>query len=83
MHSLQIKQKTRPDRTKMLLSKIIHGFKSSTTRIIKKNNIYFAWQRSFYDRIIRNNTELFKTRNYTKNNPMQWEFDRNNQNKKL
>jgi putative transposase len=74
------------DRTKMLLSKAIHGFKSSVTRNILypgKERIYafptkFAWQRSFYDRVIRNETELNKIREYIFKNPANWERDRNN-----
>ncbi|MDO8529299.1 MAG: hypothetical protein Q7S18_01380 [bacterium] len=51
------------NRTKMSLSKIIHGFKSSATREInKKNDTYFQWQRSFYDHIVRNDISLNKIR---------------------
>ncbi|MBD3359838.1 MAG: transposase, partial [Candidatus Buchananbacteria bacterium] len=43
----------------MLLSKIIHQFKSSVTREInKRNDFHFAWQRSFHDRVIRNEKEF-------------------------
>ncbi len=65
------------DRTKMKLSKIIHGFKSSVTRIIhrKSDNINFVWHRSFYDHIIRNDKSLNNIREYIKNNPLKWEFD--------
>lgn len=68
------------DRTKMLLSKIIHGFKSSITRIINRmpNNIPFSWQRSFYDHVIRNEKDLIRIREYIYNNPLKWEFDRSN-----
>lgn len=49
---------------------------------IKNNNWpWFAgrlWQRNYYERIIRNNQELNRIRNYIINNPMNWEFDRNN-----
>lgn len=76
------------DRSKMLLSKAIHGFKSSVTRKILnpvQERIYafptkFAWQRSFYDHIIRNETELNKIREYIMTNPETWHRDRNNQN---
>lgn len=65
------------DRTKMLLSKIIHGFKSSATRIICRENraIAFGWQRSFHDRIIRNENELSKIRQYIWDNPRKWGED--------
>jgi len=59
------------DRTKMKLPKIIHGFKSSVTRIVRQthNDYTFAWQRSFYDHIIRNDADLQRIRKYIKNNP--------------
>jgi putative transposase len=73
------------NRSKMLTSKAIHGFKSSVTRRIFKNQerMYafptkFAWQKSFYDRIIRNEIELNKIREYIFKNPINWEKDRNN-----
>jgi putative transposase len=67
------------NRTKMLLSKIIHGFKSSITREInKKNPNIFQWQRSFYDHVIRNETSLNKIREYIIKNPEMWERDKNN-----
>jgi hypothetical protein len=37
-----------------------------------------VWQRSFYDRIIRNDYELERTREYIRNNPIKWEEDRDN-----
>ncbi|MBN1492987.1 MAG: transposase [Candidatus Omnitrophica bacterium] len=59
------------DRTKMTLSKIIHAYKSSVSRIIHRdhNNNAFQWQRSFHDRVIRNLDELNTIRNYVQNNP--------------
>ena len=73
--------KAKPDdRTKMLLSKIIHGFKSSVTRIIRHQNLNtnFVWQKSFHDRIIRNENELNNIREYIWLNPERWKKDRNN-----
>lgn len=68
-----------------LLSKVIQGFKSKSTvdyiRIIKSKNITGftkIWQRSFYDRIIRNDAELNRIREYILSNPAMWERDRNN-----
>ncbi len=37
-----------------------------------------VWQRNYYERVIRNEKELFKTREYIQNNPMQWDIDRDN-----
>ena len=36
------------------------------------------WQRSYHDRIIRNETELNKIRTYIYNNPREWDTDENN-----
>lgn len=76
------------DRTKMLASKAIHGFKAGVTRKIlnpssRPERIYafptkFAWQKSFYDHIIRNAAELNRIREYIRGNPAQWNRDRNN-----
>ncbi len=65
------------DRTKMKLSKIIHGFKSSVTREINKfpSNNYFQWQRSFHDHIIRNERALVNIQNYIFFNPDNWRDD--------
>ena len=68
------------DRTKMWLSKIIHGIKSSCTREIRKDygNYEFAWQKSFYDMIIRNENQLLKAQQYICDNPKNWDTDTNN-----
>ncbi len=74
------------NRTKMLLSRAIHGFKSSVTRKIlypTQERIYafptkFAWQKSFYDHIVRNEIELNKIREYIFKNPQNWGKDNEN-----
>ena len=37
-----------------------------------------VWQRNYWERVIRNNRELNRIRNYIINNPLKWDFDRNN-----
>jgi REP-associated tyrosine transposase len=66
------------NRSKMQLSKIIHGFKSSVTRTIHKtrNNNSFIWQKSFYDHVISNEQMLNKIREYILNNPLRWVLDK-------
>ena len=68
----------RQDRTKMYLSKVIHGFKSSVTRRIHKQygDFVFQWHKSFYDHIIRNEESLFNTQEYILNNPKRWEIEK-------
>ncbi|MFI5168299.1 MAG: transposase [Thermoanaerobaculales bacterium] len=36
------------------------------------------WQRGFYERVVRNDTELAAMRTYIANNPLQWALDREN-----
>ena len=40
------------------------------------------WQRNYYERIIRNENELNRAREYVANNPLQWELDRENPTRK-
>ena len=35
-----------------------------------------VWQRSYYDHIIRNETDYLKIWNYIDENPLKWEFDK-------
>jgi putative transposase len=53
-----------------LLSKIINAYKNITTKHLRKNmnNFQFAWLRSFYDRIIRDQDELDNVRRYIRRN---------------
>jgi len=37
-----------------------------------------VWQRSFHDRIIRNDRELSASREYLDNNPLAWALDAEN-----
>ena len=59
-----------------LLSKIVKSFKEISLKTIRKdyNDYEFAWQRSFYDHIIRNEKSLNKIREYIRNNPQKWEL---------
>ncbi|MFH0929819.1 MAG: transposase [Candidatus Moraniibacteriota bacterium] len=66
------------DRSKMLLSKIIQGYKAAVSREAKRKfNISFRWQRSFYDRVIRTQDSLNKIRQYIERNPKFWDEDKN------
>lgn len=58
------------------LSNVIKGFKISVQKMCRNNNfISFKWQRSFYDRIIRNEKELYKIRKYIQQNPLKWDLN--------
>ena len=70
----------KPFPTKYSLSEIIRGFKTFSSRKIHELGLNsFKWQKSFYDHIIRNEYSLFRIREYIRNNPINWEEDRNNQ----
>ncbi len=73
-------QQQTADRSGMYLSKIIHGFKSSVSRNVKRRwkDEIFAWKRSFYDHVIRIDESLDDIRSYIKNNPLNWESDEEN-----
>lgn len=60
------------------LSSIIRSFKSAVTKNAKELKFTdFAWQPRFYDRIIRNERELFNIRNYIELNPLRWDIEKN------
>ena len=61
------------------LGSIIGQFKSVCTKRIRKYELSkFAWQPRFYDHIFRSEESLNKAREYIRNNPLKWEFDKNN-----
>jgi putative transposase len=65
------------------ISEIIRGFKTFSAKVINKKlglRGVPVWQRSYYDRIIRNELELDRVRQYIINNPQNWDADKNNQN---
>jgi putative transposase len=63
------------------LSAVIGNFKSVTTRRInqiRRSPGGVVWQRSFHDRIIRNERELAAIRQYIRDNPANWARDHEN-----
>jgi REP element-mobilizing transposase RayT len=65
------------NRMKMLLSRVIQQYKASVTRRTKslQGGVAFGWQKSFHDRIIRNEESLNNLRQYILYNPLKWELD--------
>lgn len=57
------------------LSSFVAGFKSAVTKQINGMQKYprRIWQRNYYERIIRSDSELFATRQYIRDNPKKWE----------
>jgi REP element-mobilizing transposase RayT len=63
------------------IGSIVRGFKSAVSRKIKGLDyplLYSIWQRNYYEHIIRNENELNRIREYIQNNPVRWEYDREN-----
>jgi REP element-mobilizing transposase RayT len=60
------------------LGAIIGQYKSITTKRInqlRNSPRIRGWQRNYYDRIIRNESELDVIRKYIQTNPFNWEMD--------
>ena len=57
---------------------MIGQFKSVTTKRIRQLTPLKSksvWQRNYYERVIRNENELFETRQCIQQNPLKWELD--------
>lgn len=54
------------------LGSIIRGYKVSVKKYATLNNIEFAWQPRYYDRVIRDEKEYINVREYIYNNPNNW-----------
>ena len=65
----------------MLIPLIVGFLKMNSAKKInqlRNTRGHSFWQRNYYERIIRNEYELNKTREYIQNNPYNWANDRNN-----
>ena len=64
----------------------VHRFKTLTTKQYVDGVKQYGWtqfpgklwQRNYYEHIIRNDDELRRIREYIANNPLKWEFDKEN-----
>jgi putative transposase len=64
---------------------IIRLFKSATTKQInqiRQTTGMELWQHNYYEHIIRNENELNQVLEYIINNPLQWQFDKENPNRR-
>jgi putative transposase len=58
---------------------VIRTYKAAVTVLSRRRGYRrFAWQRNYYEHVIRDEPELNRIREYIHNNPQQWEFDENN-----
>ena len=64
---------------KYSLSTIIRSYKSAVTKSCNANfQKQFAWQPRYFERIIRNEKELYRIRKYIEQNPLKWEIEKCN-----
>ena len=79
IHELPLRGRAK--RRRMILPKIIGKFKMNTAKQINQYRYTLGlpvWQPNYYEHIIRNEQELFRIREYIKNNPKNWKRDSNN-----
>ncbi|MGD9486401.1 MAG: transposase [Calditrichaceae bacterium] len=68
-----------PRGTSKTIGSVIRGFKIGVTKWMRQNTeFYHIWQRNYYERVIRDENELNRIREYIINNPIKWEMDREN-----
>ena len=73
------KSPQRPHGTSKTIGSVIRGFKIGVTKWMRANTpVRDVWQRNYWERVIRNESELNCIREYIRNNPLQWEMDRLN-----
>jgi len=59
------------------IGSVIRGFKIGVTKWMRQNtDIYYVWQRNYYDHIIRNEESYRRISEYILNNPAQWADDK-------
>jgi putative transposase len=82
---LQIKSNSNTGPKPGSVGAVVGAFKSATTKQINQARSTpgaKVWQRNYHDRIIRNDDELNRIREYIINNPANWDSDDNNPNHK-
>jgi REP element-mobilizing transposase RayT len=59
------------------LGVVVRSYKAAVTRQARRLSFpHFAWQRGFYDHIIRDDRDLDRVREYIRLNPAKWALDR-------
>ncbi|MFZ0131979.1 MAG: transposase [Desulfobacterales bacterium] len=67
---------THPHGTSKTIGSVVRGFKIGVTKWMRHNTaVRDIWQRNYWERIIRDEVELNRIREYIQNNPVQWETD--------
>ncbi len=61
------------------LGEMVRAYKAASTRLIRQAGTPdFAWQRNYYEHVIRDEESLDRIRQYILDNPARWTFDREN-----
>jgi putative transposase len=61
------------------LGEVVRTYKAVSTRMIRKiSNTNFAWQRNYFEHVIRDDESLNRIRQYILDNPARWDIDRDN-----
>ena len=61
------------------LGEMVRAYKAASTRLIRQAGTPdFAWQRNYYEHIVRDEESLDRIRQYILDNPARWEFDLEN-----
>ena len=61
------------------LGDMVRAYKAASTRLIRQAGTPdFAWQRNYYEYVIRDEESLNRIRQYILDNPARWEFDLEN-----
>jgi REP element-mobilizing transposase RayT len=73
--------RTAPTAKTKPLGQLVGAFKTVSTKrvnLLRHTPGTPVWQRNYYERVLRNDGELSRTREYIINNPSQWDLDQDN-----
>ena len=74
-----IGQRVKVDKMHPTLGRVVRVFKAAITRRMRlSGGTGFAWQRNYYERVVRNERELNAIRQYIRDNPVNWAQDAEN-----
>ena len=60
---------------------VVRSFKAAVTRELRISGIHDdepVWQPNYYDRVVRDEAELNRIREYIAANPLAWQYDNEN-----
>ena len=60
------------------LSVVIRTYKAAVTTLCRRAGHDFAWQRNYFEHVVRDEDDLSRIRRYIRDNPLCWDLDENN-----